>query len=132
MSLEYIHIPINNEINDIDEFININEKINELHNILSNNISLNFNYNTLEGKNNNFTNKISIKNINFYIKINQNIELNNFENNCSICYNHIFKNKSKVLLCNHSFCKDCFNNWADICIKKSLFITCPLCRKNIE
>ena len=34
MSLDYINIPINNKVNNIEEFINIHERINEIQKTL--------------------------------------------------------------------------------------------------
>jgi hypothetical protein len=121
MSLDYIHIPINN----IEEFININNRINEIQKTISNNILLKFDFD-----NNINNNKIQIKNGNFYIKTNQTSELYN-KYNCPICYECIFKNNLKILLCKHSFCIKCFKNWSNTCIEKSLILTCPLCREKI-
>lgn len=162
MSVEYVNIKDNSENIDIDEFVNFHKRIDEIHKTISNNISIKFKfYNTINLSNisqidneifsemnqkvdscksiftdKNSVNEIHIKNINFYIKTNDNINDNMDENindnsnnyNCPICYNYIFKNISKVLSCNHSFCIDCFNNWKNACNEKSLLITCPMCR----
>jgi hypothetical protein len=151
MSLDYFHIPINNKVNNIEEFINIHKRINEIQTTLSRNILINYDYKNdfnndsnngfNNDSNNDFNNycdndyvyknnKIQIKNANFYIKINKNSELYN-KYNCPICYEYIFKNNLKILSCKHLFCTKCFKNWTNTCIEKSLIITCPLCRENI-
>jgi len=130
MSLDYIHIPIN-KVNNIDELINIHERINEIQKTLSRNILINYDFNN--NFNNDYVdknNKIQIKNANFYIRINKNSELYN-KYNCPICYEYIFKNNLKILLCKHLFCIKCFEDWSNTCIEKSLILTCPLCRENI-
>ena len=135
MSLDYINIPINNKVNNIEEFINIHERINEIQKTLSRNILINYDFNNdfNNDLNNDFiykNNKIQIKNVNFYIRINKNSESYN-KCNCPICYEYIFKNNLKMLSCKHLFCIKCFKNWSNTCIEKSLILTCPLCREKI-
>jgi hypothetical protein len=128
--MSYIHIPINNQINDIDEFINIHNRICEIKEILSNNRLIKFNFNININNQSKNNNKMQITNANFYIKNHENFNIdNNYK--CPICYNYNLKNNLKILLCKHIFCINCFKNWSNICIEKSLSITCPLCRIKI-
>ena len=65
---------------------------------------------------------------NFYFPIKIQIEklyIINFLNSpCTICFN-LLKNPTRIIPCNHIFCKSCLKIWRKTCNN------CPLCRGTI-
>ena len=53
---------------------------------------------------------------------------NKFSMTCHICYENKTKNNFQIINCNHSFCKDCLNQWK---ISATEFPSCPICREPI-
>ncbi len=51
----------------------------------------------------------------------------NEDNWCSICLEENDENLSILLECNHTFHKDCINEWKNL--SKKCYYTCPICQK---
>lgn len=145
----YLKIPVC----EINQAYDISMKLNILNNQLNNKIYddysinlLNDNYDDdIDYRNNKYNNckSISTKRNNknpiqkaiFYMKISDDIDINNniFKHNilkCPICYNTILnKNNYMNLQCNHTFCNECYVSWNETCITNNTDTTCPLCRE---
>ncbi len=48
---------------------------------------------------------------------------------CPICFEEIVPKTKKLLPCNHTFCKDCYNKYTETCyLNNRPTVECPLCR----
>ena len=52
---------------------------------------------------------------------------NDFNEICCICVDKIKENKVRLINCNHSFHKDCIEEW----FRKGN-LNCPICRQNLK
>jgi hypothetical protein len=50
---------------------------------------------------------------------------------CGICLDNHMKKETILCCCNHTFGRECFNNWKKICNSNKKHLTCPSCRQNI-
>ena len=111
---------MNTYFNNIEEVIVFNNKLNNIYNKILERDNINFKLNS-----NHYSFKIkeksNIESISFFIK-DSNFNKNNF---CSICYENIIL---KNIICNHSICYSCYNNWNKNCILNNKLTTCPVCR----
>ena len=61
---------------------------------------------------------------------NANKEIENYDNNCTICLGNL-KGKKVILNCGHSYHVGCINSWIQSQFKKDIVSLCPLCRQII-
>ena len=130
----YIHIPVNNYNNNIDYIININLKLDLIKNTMLNNKNIKFELyeNEISNEisiNNKKRNKEYFKNISFYIRVDDNMNVGNnsiIDLNCNICYEIKMPSNFKTLRCNHKLCNSCYDKWYNI------NVSCPYCRDVIS
>ena len=61
---------------------------------------------------------------------NENKEIENHDNNCSICLDDL-KGKKVILNCGHSYHVECINTWIKSQFKNGILSACPFCRRII-
>ena len=132
---DYIHIPINNTI---EEIIKLNSRLDDINKSILNNNSINFTlYKNISYpvKNTYYhANSKNTFNASFYIKLNNKINSNGnciIDFFCPTCFEKILPCNKKQLKCNHTLCDCCFNNWKLSCYSKNIEFTCPMCRSII-
>lgn len=55
----------------------------------------------------------------------ENVEITDLKEDCPICLDKLYKEKSVIISCNHIFHKDCLEKWLS---RKEI---CPLCKKKV-
>lgn len=132
----YIHLPIS-DYNNLDNIININLKLELIKNTVLNNKNIKFElYSNDEPKIQNIKNKKRkkeyVNNISFYMKVTDNITVENnniVDLSCNICYEIKLPSNFKILKCNHKLCNLCYNDWCNNC--NNVNVSCPYCRSII-
>jgi formylmethanofuran dehydrogenase subunit E len=114
-----ISIPFKGNSIEIENIINISKKLNKIKEKINDHA-----YTYIELENNIYNYKNKTISASFYVKTEKDVIVE-----CPVCYDNTIKHRSVSLNCNHTFCKNCYNNWNNRCQLLSYKTTCPLCRQ---